>query len=172
MAISNAEAQKRWRLRQKEKREMSRKKAEASHWYAKADFQSFLENHPDADEFNLPLDLMNITPPVFVDGEPATTTGLHLDSENEDDAPYFKAMGRADVFVGLFIESAVALAKLVNEFKLKEIDDRIKEIEAAKFADQAEWKEALNDIVRLNRMRDQLSKQVRVVLPQWKVTGD
>ncbi|WP_165351268.1 hypothetical protein, partial [Ciceribacter ferrooxidans] len=82
-------------------------------------------------------------------------------------AALFKSMGRADVFVGLLLEAATVLARRVNEFKLKEIGERIQEIEASEWTDPAAKKQALSDMVRLTKMRDQLSKQVRINLPQW-----
>lgn len=161
-----------FRERQKAKEEADRKKAESSHWYVKGDFQTFIDEHPDWSELSLPLDLMGLETPVFIDGEPKTATNLWFDPEDDNDAQFYKTMGRADIFVGLLLESATALARFVNEFKLKEIESRIKEIEAAELTDPAAKKQALKDIVRLNKMRDQLDKQVRVNLPQWKVTGE
>lgn len=172
MAISNAEAQRRWRQRQKEKRHEDRKQSESSHWYVQGDFQSYLHDHPDWSEFELPLDLMGLPTPTFQDGTPETASGMVIDPDDPNNAALFKAMGRADVFVGLLLEAATVLARRVNEFKLKEIGDRIQEIEAAEWKDPAAKKQALNDIVRLTKMQDQLSKQVRITLPQWKVTGE
>lgn len=172
MALSNAEKVRAYRERQKVKEKAELKQPDKSHWYITGDFQTFLNQHPDSDEFKLPLDLMGLEAPEFIDGEPKTATNLWFDPDNEDDAQYYEAMGRADVFVGLLIESTTALARFVNEFKLKEIDSRIKEIEAAELTDPKAKKQALKDIVRLNKMRDQLTKQVRITLPQWKVTGE
>jgi phosphoenolpyruvate synthase/pyruvate phosphate dikinase len=171
MALTNAEKVRAYREREKAKREEERKQAEASHWYVKGDFQTFLDNHPDWDEFELPLDLMGLAAPTFKDGEPVTATGLLMDAEDPTQAAFFKSMGRADVFVGLFIESAVSLARRVNEFKLKEIAERVQELEAD-LDDPTTRKQALKDIVRLNRMRDQLLKDIRITFPQWKVTGE
>ncbi|MDP8251487.1 hypothetical protein [Pseudochrobactrum saccharolyticum] len=172
MAKTPAEYQRAYRERQKAKEDAKLKQAENSHWYITGDFQTFLTDHPDSDEFKHPLDLMGLEAPEFVDGEPKTATNLSFDLEDKNDAQFYKAMGRADIFVGLLIESTTALARFVNEFKLKEIESRIKEIEAAELTDPAAKKQALKDIVRLNKMRDQLSKQVRITLPQWKVTGE
>lgn len=172
MAKTPAEYQRAYRERQKAKEDAKLKQAEGSHWYITSDFQTFLNDHPDSDEFKLPLDLMGLEAPEFVDGEPKTATNLSFDLEDKNDAQFYKAMGRADIFVGLLIESTTALARFVNEFKLKEIDSRIEEIEASELTDPTAKKQALKDIVRLNKMRDQLSKQVRITLPQWKVTGE
>lgn len=172
MVISNAEAQRRWRQRKREKREEDRKQAEASHWYVKDQFQTYLENHADWSEFEIPLDIMGLQTPTFRDGAPETATGSYIDPNDPNNAALFKGMGRADVFVGLFIEAATVLARRLNEFKLKEISERIQEIEAGEWNDPAAKKQALSDIVRLNKMRDQLSKQVRITLPEWKVTGE
>jgi hypothetical protein len=115
---------------------------------------------------------MELPTPTFQDGTPKTASGMVIDPDDPNNAALFKSMGRADVFVGLLLEAATVLARRVNEFKLKEISDRIQEIEAAEWKDPASKKQALNDVVRLTKMQDQLSKQVRITLPQWKATGE
>jgi len=172
MALSNAEKVRAYRERQKAKKQDDLKQSESSHWYVQGNFQSYLTDHPDWSEFELPLDLMGLPTPTFRDGMPETASGTVIDPEDPNHAALFKAMGRADVFVGLLLEAATVLAQRVNEFKLKEIGNRIQEIEAAEWKDPAAKKQAVNDIVRLTKMQDQLSKQVRITLPQWKVTGD
>ena len=78
------------------------------------------------------------------------------------------AIGRAKVTIGCLIDAAVTLAGIVNTHLKKEISDRLAELEDPRQADRAT---AMNEAVRLNKMLDQLDKQVRWTFPQWKVTG-
>ncbi|MBX5240960.1 hypothetical protein [Rhizobium sp. NLR22b] len=90
----------------------------------------------------------------------------------ETDGPNRGALGRAERMVGLYLDAASALAGYVNRYKVQEIGNRIAELEAADLNDPDARKQALADIVRLTKYRDQLSKQVRWTLPQWKVKGE
>lgn len=174
MAISNAEAQRRWRQRQKEKRAKEFKQAEDLHWYVKGDFENFLcTEDRNGGDYPIALEMLGFEYQPFTDGSmPYEIPDYQLDPENPAEKGFFTGIGRAEVSVVWLIEAAKALSASLNAFKLKEIDSRIKEIEAAELTDTAAKKQALKDIVRLNKMRDQLTKQVRITLPQWKVTGE
>lgn len=78
------------------------------------------------------------------------------------------ALGRAEVTVGLLIDSTMLLAESVNAYKRDEINKRLSELESSNEADRAT---VMKEAVRLNKMLDQLNKRVRRDFPQWKVTG-
>lgn len=88
------------------------------------------------------------------------------------DGPNRGALGRAERIVGLYLDAANTLAGYINRYKVREISNRIAELEAADLSDPEARKQALADIVRLTKYRDQLAKQVRWTLPQWKVKGE
>lgn len=90
----------------------------------------------------------------------------------ETDGPYRGALGRAERMVGFFLDAASDLADHINDYKLKEIDSRIAELEAADLSDPDARKQALAESVRLTKYRDQLQKKVRWTLSQWKVKGE
>ena len=69
------------------------------------------------------------------------------------------------------LASALLLAHIVNDYKSGELRARIAEIEQSDLSDPEARRSALADIVRLQKMLDQLSKQVRRALPEWKVKG-
>lgn len=82
------------------------------------------------------------------------------------------AIGCAERMVGVLLDSAVELATLINRYKVEQFNARIAELEAADLSDPDARKQALADIVTLTKYRDQLEKQVRWSLPQWKVKGE
>lgn len=90
----------------------------------------------------------------------------------ETDGPYRGALGRAERMVGQYLDAASTLAGYINRYKLNEIDSRIAELEAADLSHPDARKQALAESVRLTKYRDQLQKQVRWTLPQWKVKGE
>lgn len=90
----------------------------------------------------------------------------------ETDGPNRGALGRAERMVGLYLDAATTLAGYVNRYKVQEINARIAEFEAVDLAAPETRKQAVADIVRLTKFRDQLSKQARISLPQWKVKGE
>ncbi|AWX93776.1 hypothetical protein DPM13_14035 [Paracoccus mutanolyticus] len=51
------------------------------------------------------------------------------------------------------------------------IKQRLQEIEERDLSDPEAKRAAMQEATRLNKMLDQLDKQVRITLPQWKVTG-
>ena len=73
--------------------------------------------------------------------------------------------------VDALIAAAQDLAWQVADYKRSEIRTRLAEIEAQDLSDPSAKKAALKNAARLNKMLDQLDKQVRFTFPQWKVTG-
>ena len=81
------------------------------------------------------------------------------------------SLRRADMMIGSLVEAASSLAAAVGQYKRNEIKARLAEIEAADLSDPETKRAALKDAARLNKMLEQLDKQVRLTFPQWKVTG-
>lgn len=93
------------------------------------------------------------------------------DPQLDGDEPSRGSIGRAERMVGNLLDAASELARLINRYKREEIDRAIADLEAGDLADPAARKEALAQIVRLTKLRDQLEKQIRITLPQWRVTA-
>ena len=68
----------------------------------------------------------------------------------------------------LRIPKSSSIAATINQYKRQEIEARLKELEVSDEADKAT---AMKQAVRLNKILDQLDKQVRSTFPQWKVRG-
>ena len=90
----------------------------------------------------------------------------------EEDGPNRGSIGRAERIVGSLLDAAGALAGEINQYKTEEINARIAELEQADLSDPDIKKQALADIVTLTKIRDQLQKQVRWTLPQWRVKSE
>ena len=88
------------------------------------------------------------------------------------DGPNRGSIGCAERMVSTFLDAAVTMADKINKYKTDQVNARIAEIEAADLTDPAIKKQALADIAKLTRYRDELSKSVRWTLPAWKVTGE
>ena len=76
------------------------------------------------------------------------------------------------MLVECLISAASQLAHQLKTYKLAEINAAITRLENLDLSDPATKKRALADIVRLNKMRDRLNKEVRRPFPQWQVKGD
>jgi hypothetical protein len=173
MTNANAEAQRRWRQRQKEKRKNNLKKVGLKTEVFNSPFHEFFGDQGYDLDFELPLALAGIEPPRFEDDRGPEAFVLADETVGVED-PFSGAtgsLGRAEIMVGCLIDSAMSLAKKVNEYKRKEINARLAEIEASDLSEPAAKKAALQDAARLHKMLDQLDKQVRWTFPQWKVMG-
>lgn len=86
-------------------------------------------------------------------------------------AGYAGSIGQAESMVDYLLDALSQMTVAINIYKVEEITDRIAELEQADLSDPAARKQALADIVRLTKMKEHLSKTVRVSLPQWTVKG-
>ncbi|RWK85296.1 MAG: hypothetical protein EOR52_27710 [Mesorhizobium sp.] len=162
MTKTSAEYQRAYRQR---KAELAKKAGDPTDKVATQPFSEFLPNDGNWPVIEEVLDCVGVTPPAF-------------DSDTDDQwqeqwgEPYRASIGRAERMVGAFLDAASGLADAIARYKRKEIDRSIADLEASDMTDRAIKKEALDEIMRLNRVRDQLERQVRWSLPQWKTTGE
>lgn len=171
MPNANAEAQRRWRQRQKEKKQTELTQAPTGLAdVLQAPFYQFKAKQEPYDisyEFSMRLAGAKEPMKFQIDGP------YHPDDEDEDDPHYgLNASYRlAAETVGHLVSAAKALAADLNDYLRAEIKARLAEIEAADLSAPEIKKAALQEAARLNKMLDQLDKQVRWTFPQWKVTG-
>jgi hypothetical protein len=144
---------------------------DGSHAFLKRPFFEHLSIDPNWSSVEAALDVAGIEWPTFKDDSgPKSITGTF-----EEDGTYERfpgSVGRAEIMVSAFLDAATELAGIVNRYKRKEISDRIHEIETSDLSNPDVRKHALADIIRLKQMLEQLDRQVRWGLPQWKVTGE
>lgn len=174
MAMTNAERQRRHYERRKQAQKLP---GDAATDQVRRPFFQAYQDSGNAVNVDIALDTAGIEPPSFADdSDPKSATG-EIESgfaDRPEESPYASGGGslaRAEIMVGCLIEAAAELASIVNAYKQQEIGDRIAEIEAADLSDAKERKRALAEIVKLKKMQDQLSGQVRWTFSQWKVPG-
>ena len=102
----------------------------------------------------------------FVFDDDSGIKPLTSDALSEEDLSNAStSLGKAELLIGHFIDISTELARLVSDYKRAEIDARIAEVEE-------QDPQNVDEIMRLKKLRYQLSKQVRWAFPQWKATGD
>lgn len=177
MALTPAEKQRRYR--EKKKKADIAQAAPSVTVFRAPFFEHFNKVAGGYSNWRHYLDLAGIEAPIFGDDSgPRSISGMieyDLKEGNTDDNPYRdyeRSIGRAEVTVEHLLHAASELADIINEFKQSEIKARIAEIEQSDLSDPETKRKALADIPRLQKMLDQLTKQVRWTFPQWKVTGD
>lgn len=171
MSNANAEAQRRWRQRQKEKKEAELTQAPTGLAdVLQTPFYQFKAQQ-------VPYDISyEYAVRMATNAEPLTfrLDGPYDPDDDDEDDPHhgLNASYRlAAETVGFLVSAAKALAADLNDYLRAEIKSRLAEIEASDLSDPAAKKAALKEAARLNKMLDQLDKQVRWTFPQWKVTG-
>ncbi|MFO1202488.1 MAG: hypothetical protein U1E58_07600 [Tabrizicola sp.] len=173
MTNPNAEAQRRWRQRQKTKKKEALTRASSTSNVFQAPFhESLPEDYEFSSDFADAFELIGLPTPEFKDDRGPESFSLDAGAE---DAGVFtqtrRSLGRAEIMIGALISAAVDLAAHVNAFKRSEIQQRLDELARSELTDTEAKANALAEAARLNRMLEQLDKQVRWTFPQWKVAS-
>lgn len=178
MALSNAEKVRRYRERQKaKKQEQLKQPTVAGDVFHKPFFEFFSEDEQISSQFSQSLELAGIDPPTFDDDSgPEVTTLDDLsapEAEGGSVNPFGSSggtsLGRAEVMVGCLLDAASDLAAWVNDYKRTEIKARIAEIEGNELPHPDARREAFAKMAELTNMLAELEKTVRWPLPSWKV---
>lgn len=171
MAKSNAERLREFKARKKEREKIASLTLDGV-------FKTpFFEYYSDsASAVGQILAVGGIYEPEFEDDRGPFAYGVNgiFDSLSEDDRLRMesqRSLGRAETIVDVLVDAAGELAAQVNTYKRREIKARLAELEASDLTDPKTKKAALASAARLNKMLDQLDKQVRISFPQWKVIG-
>ena len=170
MAMTPAESQRLYRQRQKEKSKLANFDAYGAFQ------QPFYEmmNYYGSTLFDQCLAQAGIEAPEFEDDRGARHFGLNdifYDVEGEFLSDDHGSLRRAELIVDSLIDAASDLADHIRRYKIREIKARLAEIEASDLSEPEAKKAALQNAARLQKMLDQLNKQVRYTFQQWKVTG-
>lgn len=174
MALTPAEKQKRYRDRQRAKKEVELKRPESIDGKSlyKQPFYEWLEDDDSWSCAVMNFDIAGIEPPLFHDDSDPQSFEGEIEKSDGPLAPGGGSLARAEILVGQLIDAAGEIAESINNYKRHELKMRISELEQRDLSDPAIRKQALADIVRLQKMRDQLSKRVRFTFQQWKATGE
>jgi hypothetical protein len=165
MALTPAEKQRRYRERKEAKLAAE---AESAGIFIRPFSDFYADNWNSELEFY--FDVMGFKAPDFDDDSGIKPLTESLDAEDVEKAA--NSLGKAEMIISCLLDAAGELARSVKQYKAEEINARIAELEARDLSDPEAKKQALADIVRLTKYRDQLEKQVRWSLPQWKVKGE
>jgi len=163
MALTPAEKQHRYRERKKQ--EAEKREREIARLIYKQPFFEYLADSGFKDAIDMSFDLAGIMPPEFEDDSDGRTATGEIEKDHAPYAPGSGSLGRAEVLISAGIDALAELAGVVSSYKKQEIESRIAELEQSDLDTKA-------DIVRLEKMRDQLEKSVRITLPQWKVQDE
>lgn len=161
MAMTPAEKQKIYRER---KKEQVKKAPDRLDGFLKQPFSEWMEDRWS--DVIIDLDLIGVKEIIEF---PAAGDIDPFWQEEWGEGPNRRSIGCAERMVGVFLDAAVQLAGSINAYKTDQVNARIAEIEAADLTAPADKSKALADITRLSKYRDELQKQVRWILPQWKV---
>mgnify|MGYP001344532491 CR=1 FL=1 len=168
MAKSNAERLREFKARKKEQEKIA--SLTLNDVFKTPFFESLPEDFDQDSQFADCLEFIGIEVPEFKDDRGLEDFTNYSDASAANFvAPGLGSLGRAEVMVTALIEAAQDLAGFVGDYKRKEIKARLAEIEASDLSEPQARKAALKEAARLNKMLDQLDKQVRHTFPQWKV---
>ncbi len=172
MAMSPADKQRAYRERQMLKKKESLKQGDSASDTFQTPFFETVAELSSSSDFADAFEIAGIPTPLFNDDRGPEAFSL---DEGAADSGMFegatKSLGRAEIMVGCLITAALDLARHINDYKRHEIKARMAEIEMSDLSEPEAKKAALKEAARLNKMLDQLDKQVRWTFPQWKVTG-
>ncbi|KPP98496.1 MAG: hemolysin XhlA [Rhodobacteraceae bacterium HLUCCA12] len=170
MAKTNAERLREFKARKKEQEKIA--SLTLDDVFKTPFFETLPEDFHISSDFEDPLAFIGLPVPEFTDDR-GLEDFTHYSPETAADMiePNLGSLGRAEVMITALTEAAAALAFYVNKYKRDEIEARLAEIEASDLSKPEAKKAALQEAARLNKMLDQLERQVRWTFPQWKVTG-
>ena len=145
------------------KEAMARSVGDPTDVLTKQPFYEYLNSQQLWRDVELDLDLVEGSAPQFKDD---SDSGL---AEDAGIGPFRGSMGRAERMVAVYLDFATTVAKMINDYKRDAIDNALIQLEQSDLSDPATKAKALADPGRLNKLRDQLDKNVRWELPQWRV---
>jgi hypothetical protein len=129
----------------------------------------------DWDNAEHDINAAGMSMPVLADEKGPRSFDGEVERGTSDDwhpyAGYEGSIGQAESMVDYLLDALSQMTAAINIYKLEELSNRIAELEQADLSDPEAKKQALADIVRLTKMKEQLGKTVRVSLYQWKVKG-
>jgi hypothetical protein len=154
MALTPAEKQRLYRSRKKEAHQAA---PDITNDYMRRPFSEFLADYPSDFEGNLDYVGVDFRGDLFDEVQK-----FRSDFDREGMKPLRgNSLDRVSAVAQIFLDVSVELHKIINEYKLAEIDARIAEIEASDLADPQVRKAGVADIVKLSQIRAELDREFR-----------
>jgi hypothetical protein len=176
MTLSNAEKVRRYRERQKAKKQQELKQPSLrGDLFRTPFFEFFSVDEQLGSQYVQSLELAGVQPLIFNDDTgPETSTLDDLRDDFEEDGfsnPFGDSkgtsLGKAEVLVSCLLDSASDLAFQINAYKKSELNKRMSEIENSDLADPETKKAAFAKMGELNVMLEELKKEIRWPIPIW-----
>ncbi|CAN7579341.1 hypothetical protein [Mesorhizobium sp. LjNodule214] len=162
MALTNAEHQRLYRERKKQRQKAA---AEATTNYLKLPFSDYF-SRADWSVGQQCLDEVGVAPPTFdADEDPQ----WREDWNEYGGMEYRGSIGRAERMVGAFLDAATDLARIINQYKLEQIDQAISELGDLDISDSARRRKAFEEAARLHNIRDRLDRTIRWSLREYQI---
>lgn len=172
MAMTPAEKQKAYRDR---KRKEQMKAKDGTSDYLEKTFSELWNASAGFTDFEMSLELAGIEPPTFEDERDPDEAVLNREAIGVDlygrEAVFGDrkgAIGRAELTINCLIDAAIELARIVNAYKQREVQVQLDKLTSGDGASNAD---AFAEAVRLNKILEQLDKEVRRSFPVWEVKG-
>jgi hypothetical protein len=155
-----------------------KRQADASYPYMGESFVDWLGrngDHGDWEAALLEFDFAGMTPPEFDGDEGPTPPDGYGPATSDDEyhphAGYAGSVGRAEALIDHLLAGASCVAAALNSYKREQLTDRLRQLEATELPDPTARKRAFDDVVRLQRMLDQLTKTRRFSFAEWRLKG-
>lgn len=105
---------------------------------------------------------------------PRSKSGLVELTRRDDDgydpyAGYGGSIGQMESIIDNLLSAAQTFAMITNRYKLGQLKLKKSEIESLDLSDPEDRKVALAELVKLNKIQEQLQKQIRITFHPWKV---
>ncbi|MEI4493959.1 hypothetical protein WAF00_25350 [Mameliella alba] len=144
--------------------------------YLRTPFFEYLENDPNWTGVEDAFQLMGCDAPVFEDDR-GPEEFAHEDSFASEEARLEafqgseNSIGRAEVMIDHLYSAAVQLSEIVNNYKCKELQQRLAKLETAEMVTPEERKAAFEQAAHITRILEQLEKNQRITLAKHRVKG-
>jgi hypothetical protein len=143
-----------------------RRTEDATHSVVEQPFFQFLQQDGNWSSVQMALDLAGIEAPDFEDDRnPASVSGQIEDLDPATYALHPGSIGRAEVMFHGLLDAATELAAIINRYKTEGLDAAIEKLRSGKHETVEAQQAAIDEVLRLTRLRDQLSKQFRRSFP-------
>lgn len=175
MALSNAEKVRRYREKQKAKKQEAMKRpTPRSDTFKKPFFEFYPVDEQVSSLYCQSLELAGIEPLLFKndDGPESATLDDFSNDPDQLDTVFGElkgnSLGKAEVIIGCLFDAAIDLAGRVQDYKKREITARITEIESSATGNQAELRETFEQVAALKEMLEKMNRTIRIAVPVWK----
>lgn len=149
---------------------------DSSYPHLSTPFFEYLQDDGNWSSVELAFEMIGFVPPQFDDDRgPAEFAFDHCFVTDDDKEAAFAgrkgSIGRAEVMIDLLLYAASEFAMILNRYKLREIEARLKAIQSQELESEPERIAAFEEVVRIEKIRGALEKNVRRTFPAWEVKG-